>query len=95
MKGRRRIVLSSEHGLHEFGYSDVRMLSRTKRRAALRRAVGSSQAHDSAVRVMRRLNALYVLNRNREPQLSGIFLEDRDWVGRTFLGWSAKGSGGP
>lgn len=42
--------------------------------------------HDAAVKVMRRLNYLFVLTRNAQPTLSKILERDRNWIGRKYLG---------
>ena len=35
--------------------------------------------------VFRKLNAVYVYNRNTNPLISDIFRKDRDWVKKTFF----------
>jgi hypothetical protein len=79
-------VLSREHNLAQFGYSDVRHMASAARHAALQRAAAAS----TPLRVMRRLNALQVLNKARTA-LADIFHRDRNWVGHTYLGWPRGG----
>jgi hypothetical protein len=66
--------------LTAFGYSDVANLSKGEREAALRKAVA---AH-SSLSIWKKLNVLFIFNKNKSPTLSELFREDRDWIQQTF-----------
>lgn len=66
--------------LRPFGYVKVKDLSLKQRQSALNKAVASGMAPLS---LYRRLNALAVLNK-RDPELEGLFLQDRDYVKKSF-----------
>lgn len=59
-----------------YGYEDVKHMSATERHKALGRAL----KHEDALAVFRKLNALYVMNKNKHPDTAAIFMADRDWV---------------
>jgi len=52
-----------------------------ERHAILKKAV----AKHGALRVFRKLNAIYVYNKASSPSSSVTFLADRNWVKRTFM----------
>lgn len=62
--------------LGAFGYRDVRAKSPQARRSALRRAA----AQLGWLLLIRKLNALYVLNKHRSPGSAAVFAEDRDYA---------------
>ena len=62
--------------LTKHGYVGVEKLNQIQRRAALRRALREMKA----LSLFRRLNALYVLNKNKKPALARKVKADRDWV---------------
>ena len=65
------------HGdLSVFGYSKVKTLSKKIRQEALDKAI----IKYGSLSVWRKVNALYVLNKNTNPELSVIFNKDRDWI---------------
>ncbi|MEM3507468.1 MAG: hypothetical protein QXT31_07455 [Candidatus Bathyarchaeia archaeon] len=64
--------------LTKHGYS--LSLPEDARRAALSKAV----AEDGALTIFKRLNLLYIWNKNRNPSLAEKAKEDRDWVGKTY-----------
>jgi hypothetical protein len=81
-----------EDELGQFGYSNLRSLKAEERHAALAKAIrniasakGLSE-HDAAVKVMRRVNLLMVLNKNTNKSLSLDLERDRNWIGRQYLG---------
>lgn len=47
-------------------------------------ALGKAVKEYGALSVFRKLNAVYVLNKNTNPKLSRKFLRDRDWVQVTY-----------
>jgi hypothetical protein len=78
------ITLSHEGSLTDLGY-DVYASEDDKRRA-LKRAI-KAYGH---LAVIRRLNAVSVLNKNREPALSKKFARDRDWVSAKYKEYKTK-----
>lgn len=75
-----RIPLTSG-SLGEHGYSHVTEMSTTARHRALADAI----YHENPLSVFRKLNALFVLNKNKHPATADIFESDRDWVKRTYM----------
>lgn len=65
--------------LEKFGYFDVRRMPTSKRQHALKRALGELKP----LALFRRLNALYVLNKDKDPDIAKVFRSDRDWVRKT------------
>lgn len=88
----KRIVTDDELDLSIYGYSNIADMNADARHkvlsAAIRGISSSSKKteHDAAVKVMRRLNYLFVLTRNTQVTLSKILERDRNWIGRTYLG---------
>ena len=88
----KRIVSDDEFDLSAYGYSNLADMKAEQRHSALRKAIkGASSSegkdeHDAAVKVMRRLNYLYVLTKNTQPTLNKLLERDRNWIGRTYLG---------
>lgn len=80
-----------EDELGQFGYSNLRTLKADQRHAALTKAINSISktkglsVHDAAVKVMRRVNLLMVLNKNTNKTLSMELERDRNWIGRQYL----------
>lgn len=71
-----RIKIKHRGVLGAFGYRSVAGLSVARRRAALRRAA----AVLGWLYLVRKLNALYVLNKNRNPAAAAAFLADRGYA---------------
>ena len=69
-----RIPLSNSGILSAHGYEGVREKSELARHRALMRVV-----------LFRRLNVLMILFKRKDPKLSKIFKEDRDWVREKLL----------
>lgn len=67
--------------LELFGYSHVATLSVEERHRSLSAAVKQY----GALTVWRKLNAISVLTRRTNPNVSAIFLEDRNWIKSTFM----------
>lgn len=78
-KGKQLFVLEPEV-LKRFGYEKVAQMSRAGRHVALDKAVKSGL---KPLSVLRRLNALYVLNKNSNPELAAKFREDVNYVRST------------
>lgn len=68
-----RIVLEHRGVLGAFGYHAVASLSLQERRAALHRAASSL----GWPYLVKRLNVLYIFNKNRHPALAAKFKADR------------------
>ena len=79
IKSPKKIGKLNKGTLTRFGYSADKSMS--ERRESLSRAI---KAYGSLV-VFRKLNAIYVLNRNTVPKKSQIFYKDRNWVKRNFM----------
>jgi hypothetical protein len=65
--------------LGRYGYSSFE--TEKKRDESLRKA---SRAYGS-LSVFRKLNALYVYNKNTNPRASRVFLKDRDYVRKNLM----------
>lgn len=80
MKSKRgskvRIVIQHRGVLGAFGYKGVKSLSLAQRRAALHAAADKL----GWVYLARRLNALYVFNRSKHPDLAAKFKADRQYA---------------
>jgi len=77
-KGEQLFVL--EKGvLGKFGYEDVRSMSTTARQSSLRDALKKIKP----LSLYRRLNALYVLNKDKNKNLAKIFKDDAEWIKTT------------
>lgn len=74
-KGKQLFVLE-KNVLGKYGYDKVSTLSSTKRHEALKKALKRIKP----LPLFRRLNALYVVNKNTNKNLARIFAEDRDWI---------------
>jgi len=73
--------------LRQFGYSAYS--SEQERRKALDEAVKNY----GGLSVFRKLNAIYVLNKNKNPSLAKVFLKDREYVYRKYYNtdlWESK-----
>ena len=75
-------MISTNGYLSRHGYVDVKKKTKLSRHRALMRVFRSGE---SPLRLFRRLNALMVLFKNKDPKLSKIFKEDRDWVKENLL----------
>jgi len=84
-------TLDDEGDLSPYGYHNIRSLNAEQRHTSLRKAITGIakdkklDKHDAAVKVMRRLNLLMVLNRNTNTTLAQLLERDRNWVGREYL----------
>lgn len=74
--GAVHIVLQHPGWLGEYGYAHVAALTESVRRAALRRAA----ADHGWGRIVKRLNVLYIFNKNRRPDLAAVFRADRNYA---------------
>lgn len=71
-----RIVIKHRGVLGAFGYHGVKGMSVGRRREALRRAAGAL----GWLYLIRKLNALFVFNKYRHPELAARFRADRDFA---------------
>ena len=76
-----RIKLKNIH-MGQYGYENVKDMTVLARHRALMRVI---KAGEPPLGLFRRLNALFVLFKNKQPALSQLFKEDRDWVKRKLL----------
>ena len=65
--------------LEKYGYHGIKDLTQRQRHGALNRALSDIRP----LSLFRRLNALYVLNKNQDPGVAGLFRKDRDYVKTT------------
>jgi len=64
--------------LTQFGYKAYN--SSEKRHSSLKLAIGKY----GALSVWRKINAIYVLSKNRNPELGAIYNNDRNWIMKQF-----------
>jgi len=67
--------------LTKYDYKNVKKLSAKVRHNALKRAVRVY----GPLTLFRKLNAVYIYNKNTNKTVSRIFKRDRDWVKKTFM----------
>jgi hypothetical protein len=65
--------------LSQFGYSNVKKMSKQERRQSLKRAVSKIKP----LSVRRKLIAVSTLQKNVDPKMAKIFKEDAEWVKNT------------
>ena len=70
-------MISTNGNLSRHGYVELKDKTKLARHRALMRIIRSGQ---SPMSLFRRLNALMILFKNRDPKLSKIYKVDRDWV---------------
>lgn len=75
-----RIKISKDGALSSLGYSSNN--SERSRHIALNKAIKDY----GYISVIRKLNALAVLNKNKNPRLSKIFRDDQRWVSAKRIG---------
>ena len=75
-------MLSTNGYLSQHGYVDVKKKTKLSRHRALMRVFRSGE---SPLRLFRRLHALVILFKNKDPKLSKIFKDDRDWVKKKLM----------
>jgi len=66
--------------LAQFGYKDVKKMTIKNRRIALTKCVKKLGNNTC----WRKLNAIFVYNKNTNPKISKIFMDDRDWIKKTY-----------
>ena len=80
-KGEQLITGIEQINFDSVGYKHINSLSLMERRNALKKAVEKF----TPLSVFRRLNALYVLNKNTNKTLSKLFLRDRNYVKKHYM----------
>ena len=76
------IPLSNSGIMSAHGYEKVREKSELARHRALARIIRSGEP---PLGLFRRLNVLMILFKRKDPKLSKIFKQDRDWVKENYL----------
>ena len=80
LKRGNKVIIPMKKGLlSKYGYTSKK--STNARRLALKRAVKKY----GNLSLFRKLNAIYVLQKNRNPRTAQIFKTDRDWVKKHYL----------
>lgn len=87
MAGPVRIRLSHAGVLAPFGYDHVAAKTVAQRRAALRKAAKAL----GWLHLVRRLNVLYVYDKNRRPALAAKFRADREYASEMYAKAKATG----
>ena len=75
-------MLSTNGYLSQHGYVDVKKKTKLSRHRALMLVFRSGE---SPLRLFRILHALVILFKNKDPKLSKIFKEDRNWVKKKLM----------
>jgi len=79
--GKGKQLFRLEKGLlRKYGYEGIKNKSENERRRSLKRALADNI---EPLPLFRRINALYVLNKNQDPQLANILRKDRDFIKTT------------
>lgn len=76
--GEQKFVLEKDV-LAKYGYTDVKSLTKIERQQCLKKALKKLKP----LSLMRRLNALSVLNKDQNPKLSKLFKDDSEWIKTT------------
>lgn len=66
--------------LSKYGYEGVKTMTRKERRAGLTKAITNL----GGLSVWKKLNVLYVYNKNKNPALASIFNTDKRWIKNTY-----------
>lgn len=77
------IPLSNSGILSAHGYIDVKSKTELSRHRALARVIRGGA--ELPLGLFRRLNVLMILFKNKDPRLSKIFKQDRDWVRTKYM----------
>lgn len=76
---KKRLFVLEKDALKKYGYYDINNLTLSQRRRAIKRALADIEP----LPLFRRLNALRVLQKNTNPNLSKKFQEDAEWLKNT------------
>jgi len=77
---KKRLFVLERNVLAKYGYHNVHTLTARQRHDALDKAL---RAGIEPLPLLRRVNALYVLNKNKDPELAEKFHEDVDYIRHT------------
>lgn len=86
-----RASVTDDIDLGAFGYKHVTDLKAEERHNALKKAinhVASSKKlskHEAAVKILRRLNLIAILNKNTNVTASQLMERDRNWISTTYV----------
>lgn len=69
--------------LGEYGYKNVKNMTELSRHRALLKVI--REGGEEPLSLFRRLNALMVLFKYKDPKLSSIFKKDRDYIRKKFV----------
>ena len=69
--------------LGDYGYKNVKNMTELARHRALLRVIRDGK--EEPLSLFRRLNALMVLFKYKDPKLSVIFKKDRDYIRKKFV----------
>lgn len=84
-KTNNKIVISSKGELGIFGYKDIQYLSTKKRHSALKKYIIYHNSYNKTLSLFRKLNALSILNRNKNFNLSTIYEMDKMYIKKNYL----------
>ena len=73
----KRLFVLEKGTLSKYGYSDVIHLSKDEREKILRKAI---KGGINELSLIKKLNALYILNKNINPKLANIFRKDMKYI---------------
>lgn len=77
-----RIPMRTNGYLSKQGYVGVKSMTKLARHRDLSRVIKSGEP---PLGLFRRLNVLMILFKNKDPKLSKLFKNDRDWIKKKFL----------
>ena len=86
-----RASVSDDIDLGAFGYKHITDLKAEERHNALKKAinhVASSKKlskHEAAVKVLRRINLIAILNKNTNVTTSQLMERDRNWISASYV----------
>jgi hypothetical protein len=75
-----KIIIKNEGFLRSYGYSS-KSPDRTRHIALKKAIIGSPKGYSS---VMKKLNAVQILNKNRNPEFSKIVGRDKEYIMKKF-----------
>lgn len=87
----QRIPLSKDIDLGEFGYNKIINLNAEERHKALTKAIKhlvtskKITEREAAVKILRRVNLLSILNKNTNVTTSDLMERDRNWIHRVYI----------
>lgn len=81
-KKKDRVIPKLAKGtLGQFGYHGIKNLSVDQRRTALKKAIRAK----GATYVLRKVNAIYILQRNQNPKVASKLNADKKWIQKTYF----------